>query len=129
MTKTHKNRILRVAKAIRREGQFAKRIPVPDFNMENFVSDGYGNHPATAKPNSISCNTVCCIAGMACFLYPRIANGNNYEISAAKILGLTEKQADFLFYGGFKHAGFFSEITREEAAQALERLAETGEVS
>ncbi len=69
------------------------------------------------------CGTVCCIAGLACSLYPNASKIGGWETQAADILGLTSEQASRLFYGG---KNVLEEITAEQAAHAITTLMETG---
>lgn len=131
----NKTRLLAVAAAIRNEEASEKGL-LPDFNMRDFADPKNGVDWVDLSPTTIKCNSVCCIGGMACFLYPKIAarapygeNCENYEDAAAYILGLDNYQTNDLFYGAFREEGqALSTITREQAARAIERLVETGSV-
>lgn len=93
------------------------------FNMGSWFTDDFVNHSKTA------CGTASCIAGWAIAIakpkltYLKVKSGvtNIYSI-AKNALGLSEEDADWLFYGQFTHSILIEEITKDKAIKALNHL-------
>jgi hypothetical protein len=94
------------------------------FDMSNYIAFSRAYLP---------CKTVCCIAGDLYLEHSSINPFPNGELEpcypqnqdvfefAKEYLELTEKQADWLFFGKFTHLPM-DEITPELAAQAIDLL-------
>jgi len=121
----NKTRLAAVAKYIRESG---KRKHRPHFDMERFCHDG--------------CGTSGCIAGMAVALYDKklwedelaYVASTTYSFryaqisimaSAQKILGLSSRQAEELFYPS---RVMYERVTPDIAAGVIEKFIKTGRV-
>lgn len=97
------------------------------FNMISFTSQDPKSRKVTVQH---MCDTRCCIGGTAVVMF-----GSKKDligpVAAIRLLGLTSKQADRLFYAGiyeliepkWGHVPF-DEITREQAAYAIRKMVE-----
>lgn len=96
------------------------------FNMHIFAET------AVNADNNI-CGTTCCIAGEAVRVFDPVefdrackAIGTSEEVdfeeAAKEVLGITHKEADYLFYGSFSDEDL-QDITPKEAASAVRALA------
>lgn len=80
-----------------------------------------------------TCGTTACIAGHAVNgeeLLPEERTGFNYpdyHRAAARLLGITDREAYRVFYGGWVYY-FPSDITRQDAIDYLDRCIEAGRV-
>ncbi len=97
------------------------------FNMCNWNSD---KNPANRDllGDIEGCNTVCCVAGLACVLWPDEFDDDYYggfDHEAAAILGLNGYQAARLFHGGALN---LADITPGMAIETIEKLIRTGDV-
>jgi hypothetical protein len=106
------------------------------FNMGIYFNfNGEENRYSTVAQDIHTCGTTACIAGFAYIMakpdgpsYEADRNWNFTDFRGREIakswLGITETQAFNLFESNAR-----LDITPEQAAQVLDRLAETGEVS
>ena len=87
------------------------------------------------KDKGTRCDTTACIAGWACLMWPdEIPDGEDVTVrnAAAKILGLTDMEAGYMFYGdwiivdsGVDHyQKYVEEITIDETIEYLDAVLE-----
>lgn len=121
-------------------------IDSPAFDMTSFFSIERENGKITYESTVSSavmhrtvnpCGTTACIAGECAILIQKEYEdtGEGRDLSeqpdfytddiAREYLGLTVKQADWLFYGGFSKNSL-CEITKEQAVEAIEYMIEHG---
>jgi hypothetical protein len=86
----------------------------------NFCTLTTGPDIVGAKPE---CGTQCCTAGWACWLFGEKGSPIN-GVQAMKLLGLTVRQADCLFYNYDHYISNRFLISGVEAAAAIRRMAE-----
>lgn len=100
--------MLRVADAIEEES-------IAKFNMGAWVGTS-------------CCGTVACVAGFATLLEPGVRSHRSWSERGEKILGLTDSEAEELFYGG-PHSLDWLTRQKKLVPDAIRWMALTGEVS
>jgi hypothetical protein len=85
------------------------------FNMSDFRSSGS------------QCGSACCIGGWAVMLFRDVQIVNSYHDKASEILELSDKEADYMFYGVWTETPLFL-ITKEQAVRYLDAVLESGNV-
>ncbi len=118
------NRIAKILEAERKPG-------LPKFNMGSWidVADSFSDTVSAARESlryRPLCGTTACIAGYACFLYPKEKAGS-FLSSGSRILGLEESTAERLFLGRFNpevanYTRDVATITAQEAAVEIRRM-------
>lgn len=115
----------------RRMIQLARELETPKklsvkFNMCDFIQSSWLEpySDVVSEETRSNCGTSACIAGLACLMFGKDGSRVGSD-QAEKLLGLTEDQADRLFFNNEKYiANFtpFHEINREQAANAIRRM-------
>lgn len=115
--------ILKVADAIEQAS-----VPGLGFNMNQVLCEA---HPENPDHTGRHCGTVGCIAGWAFVLATGQMEQGRYGAAKAMArnwLGLSERDAERLFYPDFGLEVSYRSITQPQAARALRNLAITGKV-
>jgi hypothetical protein len=121
----NRDKVLMVADAIE-NATLAKDIGV-GFNMRDFY-----DLRARCDQTGHSCGTTACTAGWAWLMFKDKDSidhtlPDEIELQAAELLGLTEAEADNLFFG-VDCGKRLTDITTGDAIKVLRHLADTGEV-
>lgn len=103
----------------------------PDgFDMSTYIGWKEGHFPAYRHGELLikvlsgevpECNTTCCIAGEALLIKGMYSDTRDMAEQAQEFLGLTDKQANWLFLGWFSE-NHMEDITAEEASKAIQSL-------
>lgn len=94
------------------------------FNMSCW-NTGKSEHHEDLLGDVQGCDTICCIAGLACALYPDESDYMRFDFQATEILELDSEQSAKLFHGDGLN---LEDITTAMAIEAITNLIETGVV-
>lgn len=127
---------LRIVAKLLRMSVLDRTKPKIGFNLATFKSET-NNSTFSARNDRTThdCRTIACIAGWTVAAFDGMGkfnseqNPGNFSDRAAVLLDLTPEQANRLFCPGLPFGRIKSDITPTEAAQALEFLARTGDIS
>ena len=111
-------RLEQLATAIEQEADGIK------LNMNYWYSEAEPDYPAYDWSNT-PCGTIACIGGMADHLFSAKGPNETTTEETAKNLGLTDRQANMLFFG---YSDAFLPVSPAGAAKVIRHLIATGEV-